>query len=241
MILAAKARGAAIKPVSDGTDAFRHGTLEPGRLRPGATKAAAMKPDTMRGDAIGSIGAAGPTAALLMDDHLLRLRLECVLDLAPSHAADVLVIDLPAGQLRDGLTPPDARPCLVLSDDPALGDDAGLAGVLPRDASAGQIAAAVAALAEGLSVRGAHGPARPIVTAPLVATPLAATLEHALTPREQQILGLVGGGMSNKTIARRLGISAHTVKYHLEAVFAKLGVRSRAEAATQGLRRGLVG
>ena len=74
------------------------------------------------------------------------------------------------------------------------------------------------------------------VTAPEVASddpPL-------LTPREREILTLIGQGMSNKAIARHLGISAHTVKYHLEAVFAKLGVRSRAEAVTTGLRQGLV-
>ncbi len=46
--------------------------------------------------------------------------------------------------------------------------------------------------------------------------------------------------MSNKTVARRLGISAHTVKFHLEAVFAKLGATSRAEAVAKGLRRGLI-
>ena len=61
-----------------------------------------------------------------------------------------------------------------------------------------------------------------------------------LTPRELEILAQVGQGHSNKSIARRLNISAHTVKYHLEAVFAKLGVRSRAEAVTRGLRHGLL-
>ena len=54
------------------------------------------------------------------------------------------------------------------------------------------------------------------------------------------MLALVGQGLSNKAIARRLAISAHTVKYHLEAVFAKLAVDSRAEAVTRGLRRGLL-
>ena len=61
-----------------------------------------------------------------------------------------------------------------------------------------------------------------------------------LTPRELEILAQVGEGLSNKSIARRLSISAHTVKYHLEAIFAKLGVRSRAEAVTRGLRHGLL-
>ena len=61
-----------------------------------------------------------------------------------------------------------------------------------------------------------------------------------LTPREAEILALIAEGMSNKVIARRLGISAHTVKYHLEAVFAKLAVNSRAEALSKGVRQGLV-
>ncbi|MBV9747244.1 MAG: helix-turn-helix transcriptional regulator [Acetobacteraceae bacterium] len=61
-----------------------------------------------------------------------------------------------------------------------------------------------------------------------------------LTPREIEVLALVGDGHSNKAAARRLGISQHTVKYHLEAVFTKLDVRTRAEAVREGLRRGLV-
>ena len=190
---------------------------------------------------VGTLAPLGPTAALLVDDILLRRRLECVLDLAPDGDADVLVVDLPPGQtLIDTAVAPDMR-CLVLSDDPALGADPTLPGVLPRAASARQIAAAVAAIAEGLRVRDTAFPARICRAACTVEpggdSPAAGA---SLTPRELEILGLVGGGMSNKAIARRLGISAHTVKYHLEAVFAKLGVRSRAEAATQGLRRGLV-
>ena len=61
-----------------------------------------------------------------------------------------------------------------------------------------------------------------------------------LTPRELEILACLGEGMSNKAVARRLGISAHTVKFHLEAIFAKLGATSRAEAVAKGLRRGLI-
>ncbi len=61
-----------------------------------------------------------------------------------------------------------------------------------------------------------------------------------LTPREMEILTAIGEGSSNKQIARRLGISTHTVKFHLEAVFAKLDASSRAEALAKGLRRGLI-
>lgn len=61
-----------------------------------------------------------------------------------------------------------------------------------------------------------------------------------LTPREMEILTAISEGASNKQIARRLGISTHTVKFHLEAVFAKLDAGSRAEAVAKGLRRGLI-
>jgi two-component system nitrate/nitrite response regulator NarL len=61
-----------------------------------------------------------------------------------------------------------------------------------------------------------------------------------LTPREIEILTAIGEGMSNKAAARALGISAHTVKFHLEAVFAKLGAANRAEAVAKGLRRRLI-
>ena len=61
-----------------------------------------------------------------------------------------------------------------------------------------------------------------------------------LTPRELDILGCLSEGLSNKAAARRLGISAHTVKFHLEAVFSKLGATSRTDAVARGLRGGLI-
>ena len=59
-----------------------------------------------------------------------------------------------------------------------------------------------------------------------------------LSPRERSVLEAAGAGLSNKAIARRLGISPNTVKFHLQAAFAKLGVASRAEAVMSALRRG---
>ncbi len=61
-----------------------------------------------------------------------------------------------------------------------------------------------------------------------------------LTNREREILGLLADGLGNKQIAARLGISTNTVKTHLELLFEKLGVSSRAEAVATGVRRGLL-
>jgi DNA-binding NarL/FixJ family response regulator len=66
-------------------------------------------------------------------------------------------------------------------------------------------------------------------------------VDHVLlTSREREILGLLADGMGNKQIAARLGISTNTVKTHLELLFDKLDVSSRAEAVATGVRRGLL-
>ena len=64
--------------------------------------------------------------------------------------------------------------------------------------------------------------------------------DRALTLRELSVLRLVAHGLGNKEIASELGISSHTVKYHLASLLAKLGVHTRTEAVTIGLRKGLV-
>ena len=61
-----------------------------------------------------------------------------------------------------------------------------------------------------------------------------------LSRREQQILALLADGLVNKQIAARLGISTNTVKTHLELLFEKLGVATRAEAVAMGVKRGLL-
>ena len=165
----------------------------------------------------------GPTVHVRIHDPVRRLQLECVLDRADAERADVIVIELEPGDA----VPRGKAPVLLLTDDPVHAANLDIAGVLSRAASVRQVSAAVAALAEGLMVR----PALPQI---------ATGAPGMLTPREVDVLGRIAEGMSNKAVARDLGISAHTVKYHLEAVFAKLAVRSRAEAVTQCLKRGLV-
>jgi two-component system nitrate/nitrite response regulator NarL len=120
-------------------------------------------------------------------------------------------------------------PVLALTDTPPQGAPAG---ILPRDPTQDQLDAALRAVFAGLLVR-PHATPLPTGFAAADDTPL-------LTPREREILGLVGNGLSNKAVARRLGISVHTVKFHLEALFAKLDATSRAEAVAKGLRGGVI-
>mgnify|MGYP002401227598 CR=1 FL=1 len=73
------------------------------------------------------------------------------------------------------------------------------------------------------------------------AAPAAEAAQGAeLSTRELEVLRLVARGLGNKEIAAELGITTHTVKYHLAALLEKLGVRSRTEAVSLGVRKGLV-
>ena len=116
----------------------------------------------------------------------------------------------------------------------ALGATAGeFAGMLPAEATAAQIDAALRAVAAGLTVRASVQPDREfghLTEEPPV----------LLTPREIEILVAIGNGLSNKAAARDLGISPHTVKFHVESLFRKLGASSRAEAVAKGLKRQIV-
>jgi two-component system nitrate/nitrite response regulator NarL len=75
---------------------------------------------------------------------------------------------------------------------------------------------------------------------PAQATRADAVVGTVLTIREREVLALLADGLANKQIAARLGISKNTVKTHLELLFDKLGVSSRAEAVATGVRRGLL-
>ncbi|PSN11302.1 DNA-binding response regulator [filamentous cyanobacterium CCT1] len=116
----------------------------------------------------------------------------------------------------------------------------GRVGLLPAQASGAEIVAALDAAVAGLIA------IHPSVFSSLLTLNSALdrrdALEQpeALTPREVEVLTLLADGLSNKAIARRLHLSEHTVKYHTSAIFAKLNVTSRTEAAIAGARAGLV-
>ena len=64
--------------------------------------------------------------------------------------------------------------------------------------------------------------------------------EVLLTPRELEVLALLAEGMSNKAIARRLGISVHTAKFHVGALIDKLDAIGRTDAVAHAARRGVI-
>jgi len=102
-------------------------------------------------------------------------------------------------------------------------------GRLPRDATLAQIDAALRAVAVGLRVEIAD-------ERPGFEAVDEAEQRILLTPRETEVLRSVSEGMANKEIARALGISLHTVKFHLESLMHKLGASSRTEAVTRAMR-----
>ena len=106
-----------------------------------------------------------------------------------------------------------------------------LRGALPRDADPRQIDAAIRAVAAGLIVRA-------VVVRETGFGAMRESDGHALlTPRELEVLAALAEGMTNKAIARRLDISLHTVKFHVESLFRKLGARTRTEAVAKAAER----
>jgi DNA-binding NarL/FixJ family response regulator len=70
------------------------------------------------------------------------------------------------------------------------------------------------------------------------AASVAATFSEELTTREQQVLTLMAEGLANKEISGRLGISTHTVKFHISSILGKLNAASRTEAVSIGVKSG---
>jgi DNA-binding NarL/FixJ family response regulator len=89
------------------------------------------------------------------------------------------------------------------------------------------------------AARSAHVDAQGLLLSP-APTEDAVSLPESLTSREREVLNLLAEGLSNKAIARRLGISDQTVKFHVAAVCGKLGAMNRTDAVRRAIRRGLV-
>jgi two-component system, NarL family, response regulator LiaR len=212
---------------------------------------------------------AEPIRVLLVDDHaVVREGLRAFLELqegievageaadgeeavavATSLRPDVILMDLVMPRL-DGVAAmrslresvPDARVIVLtsfLDDDkllPAL--RSGAAGYLLKNAAPQELVRAVRAAHAGEALLD------PVVAARLVET-LAADGDEdplvRLTPREREVLVLIGHGFPNKRIARELDVSEKTVKTHVGHVLAKLGVTDRTQAAVFAVRSGLVG
>ncbi len=133
--------------------------------------------------------------------------------------------------IADEATALEASPALI---------GAGVRGLMLQDARADTLAAALNALGQGL-----------VVITPAVAESLRTEralspesepnpLIDALTPREMEVINLIAEGLPNKNIAARLGISEHTVKFHVNAILTKLGAQSRTEAVVRATRMGLI-
>ena len=123
------------------------------------------------------------------------------------------------------------------SEQAMAGLDAGLSGCLSLEASPDELATAIRQVARG-----------DVVLAPELTRSLVSRLAGgrtqspphgpSLSPREREVLELVTQGLSNKEIGQRLFLSLRTVENHLAATYAKLGVRSRTEAAVLAIQHG---
>ena len=185
-----------------------------------------------------SLARAGLVALLASHDELVLVGQG-----APAEAgrlaaqADVVLWDAGAGPLGGGLEEGLGLVVALVSDErqAVLALGAGARGALPRDVSARRLAAAIAAANAGLVVVDEslgealgrrEGPPTP--------------LPEPLTPRELEVLTLLGEGLSNKAISARLGVSESTAKFHVNSILGKLGVASRSEAIVHASRLGLL-
>ena len=150
--------------------------------------------------------------------------------------ADVVITSASrAALLVNGSDDSPSAAVLLLSDDPLnvrdLRRSSRAWGILPTDTSAEELSAAVHALSQGLIV----GP--PALLFESENEPLS---QGSLTDREAEVLGLLSRGLANKQIAATLGISEHTVKFHVSSIYTKLNVTNRTEAMREGLRGGWI-
>jgi DNA-binding CsgD family transcriptional regulator len=153
--------------------------------------------------------------------------------------ADVILVILPGG--GDVSAPLEGGPPVLALLAAGAGSSRGAqleqdgVSVLSDGVSRAQLQAAIRAVANGLAVRDPATVPRPMRTMPVPGAEA-----EGLTPRERELLRFLGEGLGNREIAQALGLSDHTVKFHLHSIYTKLGVRSRTEAVSVAVRRGML-
>jgi len=170
--------------------------------------------------------------ALLSSDGTIKVTND---SLDEEAEADVVITSASRASLLMNGSSPAQSATLFLSDDRLNVRDlrhlSRVWGVLPTDASAEELTAAIRALSQGLIVG----------TSTLLFESESEPLSHGpLTDRESEVLGLLAKGLANKQIAVALGISEHTVKFHVSSIYSKLNVTNRTEAVREGLRGGWI-
>ncbi|GLL03852.1 response regulator transcription factor [Dactylosporangium matsuzakiense] len=167
---------------------------------------------------------------------------EAALELVAAHRPDVVLMDLRMPR-RDGVSAT-AEMTTFADDEHILSAlQAGALGYLTKDAGRVQIAHAVRAAAAGQSVLDPQVQQR-LVAAAVQGGGSATTAEapaaaEGLTARETEVLALIAAGLSNREIAERLYVTEVTVKSHINRLFAKIGVRDRAQAVRYAYERGI--
>lgn len=171
--------------------------------------------------------------ALLASDKTIKVVND---SLDEDNEVDVMITSTSFASLSDGEpASPSSAAILLLSDDQPHVEEmkrsSRVWGILPTDSSAEELTAAIHALSQGLIVGAPHllfeSESEPIERGPL-------------TERELEVLGLLAQGLANKQIAVELGISEHTVKFHVSSIYTKLDVTNRTEAVRAGLRGGWI-
>ncbi|MGC2073074.1 MAG: response regulator transcription factor [Pseudolabrys sp.] len=163
-------------------------------------------------------------------------------ELLNQHRIDVLLADAPTRELLAEYRGRHDRVALVVLLDGADPEDgvralkAGARAVLHRSSSRNEIIAAIKVITSGLIVL----PPELLATLLHEAPPADDVLKAQLTRRELEVLAAMADGASNKAIARQLGISFHTAKFHVAAILAKLDADSRTEAVAKATQSGLV-
>ncbi len=182
---------------------------------------------------------AGLSALLSSDDQIKIIgeRNGWSDSLLEQNEADVVIAASASFTFPDDLPgAPESAGILLLSDEPLnirawTRASRQAWGILPLDSSAEELITAVHALSEGLIVG---------ASALMFPSEEETSARGPLTDREAEVLALLAEGLANKQIAAALGISEHTVKFHVSSIYSKLNVTNRTEAVREGLRSGWI-